>query len=163
MASPAGQVGSLVRYGQRRGRRPPGSLQITFRRQRGPARMADRHARGEPRHTPPWPNRRHVTAAWREAARNGHRLLLFRTSGGWHELGPSPVRALESTTVHTSVPSSARTDGTSSLLTGSSVSLRPRRSRLPLSRRNRRDRRQTSLAALAPCEGRNDSCYYRGL
>src|SRR5580700_5656388 len=42
--------------------------------------MADRYACGEPRHATPRPNRRHAAAAWHEAARDGHLVLLLRTS-----------------------------------------------------------------------------------
>src|ERR1700733_12389876 len=35
---------------------------------------------GEPRHVTPRPNRRHAASAWHEGARDGHLVLLLRTS-----------------------------------------------------------------------------------
>ena len=65
------------------------ALQVPFKplcRQRRPSCVADRSARGEPRHAAPRPNRRHAASAWHEAARDGHLVLLLRTCRACRQL-----------------------------------------------------------------------------
>src|ERR1700723_642784 len=76
----ADQVGSLGKCGHRLRPGPSGSLPIALCRQRRPSCVADRGARGEPRYAAPRPNRRRAASAWREAAGDGHFVLLLRTS-----------------------------------------------------------------------------------